>query len=116
MNATIKRLIGLAVVVAALLLPSTALARDRDHDHMRDSWEHKYGLSTKKANGHRDRDHDGLVERRRSSARTPTRPTLTPTTTASVTTTRTAITTASTTATRCAITRDSTTATRMTTA
>ena len=28
------------------------MARDRDHDHMRDGWEHKYGLSTKKANGH----------------------------------------------------------------
>ena len=36
------------------------MARDRDHDHMRDRWEHKNGLSTHVANGHRDRDHDGL--------------------------------------------------------
>src|SRR3954452_17193624 len=61
MTAAMKRLVGLAVLVVALLVPSTAMARDRDHDHMRDGWEHKYGLSTKKANGHRDRDHDGLV-------------------------------------------------------
>jgi hypothetical protein len=55
-----RRAIGLIVLVVALLIPGTAMARDRDHDHMRDRWEKKHGLSTHRANGHRDRDHDGL--------------------------------------------------------
>jgi len=55
-----RRAIGLIVLVVALLIPGTAMARDRDHDHMRDSWEKKHGLSTHRANGHRDPDHDGL--------------------------------------------------------
>jgi len=55
-----RRAIGLIVLVVALLIPGIAMARDRDHDHMRDRWEKKHGLSTHRANGHRDRDHDGL--------------------------------------------------------
>jgi hypothetical protein len=57
---TMKRLVGLAALVIALVVPGTAMARDRDHDHMRDSWERKHHLSTHRANGHRDADRDGL--------------------------------------------------------
>jgi hypothetical protein len=31
------RAVGLVVLVVALVVPAGALARDRDHDHMRDS-------------------------------------------------------------------------------
>jgi hypothetical protein len=55
-----RRAAGLIVLVVALVVPGTAMARDRDHDHMRDGWEKKHSLSVRKANGHRDADRDGL--------------------------------------------------------
>ena len=55
-----KRLVGTAVALAALALPAAASAADRDNDRMRDSWEKRYGLSTKKNDARRDRDRDHL--------------------------------------------------------
>ena len=57
---TRHRLIPTAIALAALAAPSVASAADRDHDNMRDSWEKRFGLSTKKKNGNKDRDRDGL--------------------------------------------------------
>ena len=55
-----KRLVGAAVATAALALPTAAAAADRDHDRMRDSWEKRYGLSTKTNDARLDRDRDRL--------------------------------------------------------
>jgi hypothetical protein len=49
-----------AMLVVALLVPSSALARDRDHDRMPDRWEKKHGLSIHKANARGDKDRDHL--------------------------------------------------------
>lgn len=57
---TRHRLIPAAIAVALLAAPAGATAADRDNDNMRDSWEKRYGLSTKKKNGKKDRDRDGL--------------------------------------------------------
>jgi Ni/Co efflux regulator RcnB len=57
---TRHRLIPTAIALALLAAPSAASAADRDHDNMRDSWEKRFGLSTKKKNGKKDRDRDGL--------------------------------------------------------
>jgi hypothetical protein len=55
------RLLALALVaLVALALPGIASAADRDHDHMRDSWEKKFGLNTHKNDARRDKDRDGL--------------------------------------------------------
>jgi hypothetical protein len=57
-----KTVVALAVALAAVLaLPSGALARDRDHDHMRDRWERHHHLKVGVNDARRDPDHDGLV-------------------------------------------------------
>jgi hypothetical protein len=64
--------LGFAVAVLALTLvaPSSALAKDRDHDRMPDRWEKKHGLSFHKANARRDKDGDGLSNIGEFKART----------------------------------------------
>jgi hypothetical protein len=59
------RRLSLLVAVTVLALPSSALAaqrssKDRDHDHMPDKWEQKYGLDTHRNDAKADKDHDGL--------------------------------------------------------
>src|SRR5829696_8687421 len=49
-----------AIALIALALPSAASAADRDHDHMRDSWEKHFGLNTHKNDARKDKDRDGL--------------------------------------------------------
>jgi hypothetical protein len=49
-----------AAAFVVLAVPAAASAKDRDHDHMPDSWEAKYGLNTHKNDARGDRDHDGL--------------------------------------------------------
>ena len=53
-------LIPTAIALAALAAPSAASAADRDHDSMRDSWEKRFKLNTKKNDARKDRDRDGL--------------------------------------------------------
>ena len=55
-----NRLIPTAIALAALAVPSTAAAADRDNDKMRDSWEKRYKLDTRKNDARKDRDRDGL--------------------------------------------------------
>jgi hypothetical protein len=57
---TRHRLIITAVALAALAAPSAASAADRDHDHMRDSWEKHFKLNPHKNDGKKDKDRDGL--------------------------------------------------------
>ena len=53
-----RGILGLTLASFVLLLPSTAVARDRDHDGLPDKWERQHHLSTKRnsANGDADRD------------------------------------------------------------
>ena len=50
----------LVAATIALALPAVAAAKDRDHDHMPDRWEAKYGLNTHKNDARGDKDRDGL--------------------------------------------------------
>ena len=52
---------GAAAVLAAL--PGSALASDRNHDHLPDRWERHHGLSLHHKQGGRDQDRDGLRNR-----------------------------------------------------
>lgn len=55
------RRIGLAATLLALLLvPAAAQARDRDHDKLPDRWEKKFHISTTKKSARQDPDRDGL--------------------------------------------------------
>ena len=56
MKRRVARAVGFVILLVALVVPAAAIARDRDHDHMRDSWEKKHHLSVHKANGRRDAD------------------------------------------------------------
>ena len=64
------RLVIAVLALALLAIPSTAGAKDRDHDKMPDKWEKKHGLSVKKANAKKDPDHDGLKNLREFKKRT----------------------------------------------
>ena len=65
------RLTGLLFTLLALmLLPATAHARDRDGDRLPDRWEAKFHLSTKSKSGSRDPDGDGLSNRGEFLSRT----------------------------------------------
>jgi hypothetical protein len=56
-----KRLVTALLAVAALvLLPSSALAKDRNHDKLPDKWEKRHHLSLKHNQARRDQDKDGL--------------------------------------------------------
>jgi hypothetical protein len=57
---TRHRLIITAVALASLAVPSAASAADRDHDHMRDSWEKHFKLNTHQNDAKKDKDRDGL--------------------------------------------------------
>lgn len=50
-------------VIALLALPGVAAAKDRNHDHIPDRWEHQHHLSTRVNQAQRDQDHDGLHNR-----------------------------------------------------
>jgi len=65
------RLLGPVLAVAWLAgAPTSALARDRNHDGLPDRWEKRYGLSTTRPVARRDPDHDGLSNRREYHLRT----------------------------------------------
>ena len=53
-----KKLALVLVALGALVLPGTALARDRDRDGLPDRWERKHQLSTKKKSANADPDRD----------------------------------------------------------
>lgn len=58
-----RRLLTVALALVALLLvPSAALAKqgDRNHDRIPDRWERHFHLSLKQNEAKRDADHDGL--------------------------------------------------------
>ncbi len=63
-----KRFMLPLLLVLALLASAVAVSlsssRDRDHDGLPTSWEHRYGISTKKKSGKQDPDHDRLTNRR----------------------------------------------------
>ena len=52
-----------AMALAAVALPATAAARDRNHDKIPDRWEKKFNLSLKVNQAHRNQDRDGLNNR-----------------------------------------------------
>ena len=52
-----------AMALAAVALPATAAARDRNHDKIPDKWEKKFNLSLKVNQAHRNQDRDGLDNR-----------------------------------------------------
>jgi hypothetical protein len=62
-----KRLATLAIaasaLVAAAAVPSSALAKDRNHDRIPDRWEKRHHLSLHHDQAGRDQDHDGLKNR-----------------------------------------------------
>ena len=57
-----------AAIVLALLAGVVAVSmsrsRDQDNDGLPNSWEHRYGISTKEESGSEDPDHDRLTNRR----------------------------------------------------
>src|SRR3954453_21984031 len=55
-----RSIITTAVALAALAVPTAANAADRDHDHMRDSWEKHFKLNPRKNDARKDKDRDGL--------------------------------------------------------
>jgi len=55
-----RTIITTAVALAALAVPTAANAADRDHDHMRDSWEKHFKLNPRKNDARKDKDRDGL--------------------------------------------------------
>lgn len=54
---------GLAAVLAALVIPAAASAKDRNHDRIPDRWERKHDLSLKVNQARRDQDRDRLRNR-----------------------------------------------------
>src|SRR4051794_33305417 len=61
-STSMKRLL-FAAFAAVLLLPASALARDRNHDNLPDRWEHAHHLSLKHDQARRDQDRDGVRNR-----------------------------------------------------
>lgn len=70
---------GVALLVAVLALPGSALARrghhhravaDRNHDRIPDRWERRFHLSLRINQAGRDQDHDGLSNRGEFLSRT----------------------------------------------
>jgi hypothetical protein len=57
-----------ALGVAALMIPSVAAAKDRNHDRIPDRWEKRHGLSLKVNQAHKNQDHDALVNRQEFKA------------------------------------------------
>ena len=55
-----RRLTIAVIALAALAAPQGAMAADRDNDRMRDSWEKRYKLNTKKNDARGDKDRDRL--------------------------------------------------------
>jgi opacity protein-like surface antigen len=55
-----RSIIVTATALAALAVPAAANAADRDHDHMRDSWEKHFKLNTHRNDARKDKDRDGL--------------------------------------------------------
>jgi hypothetical protein len=58
-----KRLATAVIAVlalAAVLMPASALAKDRNHDKIPDKWEKRYHLSLSHNQARKDQDHDGL--------------------------------------------------------
>src|SRR3954447_14812982 len=53
-------IIASAIALTALAVPTAAQAADRDHDHMRDSWEKHFKLNTHRNDARKDKDRDGL--------------------------------------------------------
>lgn len=53
--------IALTALLAMLVCATPALAADRNHNKIPDSWEHRYKLSTKANLANRDSDKDGLT-------------------------------------------------------
>ena len=49
-----------ALSLAAMLLPASAMARDRNHDRLPDQWEKHHHLSLSRDQSRRDQDRDGL--------------------------------------------------------
>ena len=58
-----RTLIPTAIATALLALPAGAMAADRNHDGLSDSWEARHHLSLKVNQSSRDQDHDGLNNR-----------------------------------------------------
>src|SRR4051794_8099297 len=67
-KALLRALVIAALGVAALMLPSVAAAKDRNHDRIPDRWEKRHGLSVHKNQAHRNQDRDGLVNRQEFKA------------------------------------------------
>lgn len=67
-NALVRALLVAALGVAALMLPSVASAKDRNHDRIPDRWEKSHGLSLRVNQAHRDQDRDKLVNRKEFKA------------------------------------------------
>src|SRR3954468_9651027 len=59
-KALLRALVIAALGVAALMLPSVAAAKDRNHDRIPDRWEKRHGLSLRGNQAHRNQDRDGL--------------------------------------------------------
>jgi hypothetical protein len=51
---------GLLLAIAALALPASAAAKDRNHDRIPDRWERHFKLSLNVNQAHRNQDRDGL--------------------------------------------------------
>ncbi len=66
--------LGITAAAAASLVlsavPAGASAADLDNDRLPDRWEASFGLSTARANAHRDADRDGLTNRREFKGKT----------------------------------------------
>jgi hypothetical protein len=58
------------MLLALLVVPAAAQARDRDGDKLPDRWEKKYKISTKTKSGKKDPDRDGLTNRGEYRAKT----------------------------------------------
>jgi|1186.fasta_scaffold05519_2 hypothetical protein len=67
-KALLRALVIAALGVAALMLPSIAAAKDRNHDRIPDRWEKRHGLSLQKNQAHRNQDRDALVNRQEFKA------------------------------------------------
>jgi hypothetical protein len=50
----------MALLLALVVLPAAAQAKDRDHDGLPDKWEKRNHLSTKAKSANRDNDRDGV--------------------------------------------------------
>ena len=73
---SLKAFVRLGVTAAAAVslvlsaVPAGASAADLDNDRLTDRWDASFGLSTARANAHRDADRDGLTNRREFRAKT----------------------------------------------